>query len=119
MHTWTTNPERVGDALREALQVSLATQMSWREPYDSFNGWRGAIEDSRALVLQMTYVELDEARGFSIAELPLPVVVVNVKDAPAGRVFTLLHEFAHLALRPSATGYRQRFFPGGRSCRRR
>jgi Zn-dependent peptidase ImmA (M78 family)/DNA-binding XRE family transcriptional regulator len=93
------DPERVGEALRRVLNVSPSDQRSWRDPYDSFNGWRAAIEDAGALVLQMTDVELEEARGFSLADIPLPVVVANIKDAPVGRVFTLLHEFAHLALR--------------------
>ena len=30
---------------------------------------------------------------------PLTVVVVNIKDAPRGRIFTLLHELAHIMLK--------------------
>ncbi|MGZ9034940.1 MAG: ImmA/IrrE family metallo-endopeptidase [Rhodospirillales bacterium] len=53
------------------------------------------------LVFQATRVEMDEVRGFSIAEPVLPVIVVNRKDAPSGRTFSLLHEFTHLLLRRS------------------
>ncbi len=40
-------------------------------------------------------------RGFAIYEKRLPVIVANAKDSPRGRVFTLLHEFAHVLLRQS------------------
>ena len=42
------------------------------------------------------------ARGFCIAEKPLPVIVLNPKDSPYGRIFTLMHELAHIALGRSA-----------------
>jgi Zn-dependent peptidase ImmA (M78 family) len=44
-------------------------------------------------------IELVEMRGFSISEFPLPVVVVNSRDAAAGRIFSMLHELTHIALR--------------------
>src|SRR5579872_7403060 len=40
-------------------------------------------------------------RGFAIYEKRLPVIVANAKDSPRGRVFTLLHELAHILLRQS------------------
>jgi Zn-dependent peptidase ImmA (M78 family) len=46
----------------------------------------------------MSGVGVSEARGFSIAHFPLPLIALNAKDAPNGRLFTLMHELAHLAL---------------------
>ena len=43
-------------------------------------------------------VELGTVRGFCIAQRPFPVIVVNPKDSPYGRVFTLIHELVHIAL---------------------
>ena len=40
----------------------------------------------------------EEARGFSIAEQPYPVIVVNGKDHHSARCFTLIHEFTHILL---------------------
>ena len=40
-------------------------------------------------------------RGTAIAERELPVILVNGQDRTGGRIFTLLHEFTHLALRQS------------------
>jgi Zn-dependent peptidase ImmA (M78 family) len=46
----------------------------------------------------MTTVGVEEARGFSIGAKPLPVAVANIKDSQRARIFTLLHEVAHILL---------------------
>jgi Zn-dependent peptidase ImmA (M78 family) len=48
--------------------------------------------------MQTARVPVQEMRGFSIAEWPYPVIALNGGDAPRGRLFTLLHELAHLAV---------------------
>jgi Zn-dependent peptidase ImmA (M78 family) len=95
------NPNAVAARFRRTLGISLDQQYGWRELYDGFNAWRDAIEEVGALVLQMTDVKVVEARGFSLAERPLPAVVANIKDSPRARSFTLLHELTHVALRES------------------
>src|SRR3989304_945255 len=97
--TMDTTPAELAERLRELLKVSLVEQVSWESGYDSFNRWRDAIESAGVLVLQMTSVNPRESRGFSISETPLPVVVLNTKDSPQARCFTLMHELAHIALR--------------------
>jgi Zn-dependent peptidase ImmA (M78 family)/DNA-binding XRE family transcriptional regulator len=95
------DPNAVAARFRRTLGVELDQQLGWRERYDGFNAWRDAIEEVGALVLQMTDVPVVEARGFSLAERPLPAVVANIKDSPRARSFTLLHELVHVALRES------------------
>jgi len=63
-----------------------------------FNAWRIAAEDAGLLVFQADRIDLDEMRGFSISDRPLPAVVLNMQDAPQARSFTLLHEVAHVLL---------------------
>lgn len=41
-------------------------------------------------------------RGFSIADDLAPVIALNGSDWPRGKVFTLLHELAHVGLRSGA-----------------
>jgi Zn-dependent peptidase ImmA (M78 family) len=74
-------------------------QKTWTSSYAPFNAWRAAIEAQGVLVFQIRDVDVEETRGFSIAQSPLPVVAANIKDAPSARAFTLLHEYTHLLLR--------------------
>lgn len=93
------DPEAVGLRLREFLGTTRDQQGDWKNNYEALNGWRAALERHGVLVFQGSDVDLAEMRGFSISETPLPVVVVNLKDVPLARVFSMLHEAAHLMLR--------------------
>ena len=93
------SPEDVATRLRDLLGVGRAESASWRNAYDAFNRWRGALEEANVLVFQAEDVEVSEMRGFSLSERLFPVVVVNIKDAIVGRIFTMLHEATHLMLR--------------------
>jgi len=92
------DPEIAGAHIREALRLPLETQLAWKDDREAFNAWRSALEASGVLVFQAIRVEVREMRGFSISETPLPAIVVNRKDAPRGRIFTLLHEYTHVLL---------------------
>jgi len=92
------DPETVAARARKLLGVTHEMQTQLRTGYDALNLWRAALEEQGILVFQARDVGVAEMRGFSIAEEPLPVVVANIKDAPRGRVFTMLHEFVHLML---------------------
>jgi Zn-dependent peptidase ImmA (M78 family) len=90
--------ESVAARFRDVLAVTVEKQSQWRLEYEAFKNWRILLENAGILTLQATGIELREARGFSVALKPLPVVVVNMKDAPRGRIFTLLHEAVHIML---------------------
>jgi Zn-dependent peptidase ImmA (M78 family)/transcriptional regulator with XRE-family HTH domain len=93
------DPERVAARLREYLGVARDEPAGWRSAYDALNCWRSALEDQAVLVFQADDVPVSEMRGFSISETLFPAVVVNMKDAPSARVFSMLHETTHLMLR--------------------
>jgi Zn-dependent peptidase ImmA (M78 family) len=95
------DPEEVAELLRKALAVSIHDQLSWRSDKRALETWIGAVERLGALVFQTGDVPRDEMRGFSISEEVLPVIVLSGKDHPHGRIFTLMHELAHLILRSS------------------
>lgn len=90
--------DRLAREARQLLGVGLQEQCAWRTRYEALNGWIAALERVGVLVSQTGAVSLDEMRGFSISAEPFPVIVVNAKDSPRGRVFTLIHEFAHLLI---------------------
>src|SRR5262249_45049676 len=91
--------EVAAERVRAFLGVSLEQQTTWRADYEALKQWRILIENTGILTFQASGVEISEARGFSISERPLPVAVANSKDSPRGRIFTFLHEVAHLLLR--------------------
>jgi len=88
----------LAEAARELLGVSLKEQRQWRDKYRALREWTTALERIGVLVFQTSGVDLTEMRGFSITEAPLAVIVANGKDSPRGRVFTLMHELAHVLL---------------------
>jgi Zn-dependent peptidase ImmA (M78 family)/transcriptional regulator with XRE-family HTH domain len=93
-----TNPEAFGEAARKLLGVGLATQLDWTDPGRALVGWTAALEQQDIMVLQAQRIDTKEMRGFSVSAAMLPVVVLNGSDSPRGRIFTLLHEYAHLLL---------------------
>lgn len=92
------DPERVGETIRRALAITDANQLNWRGPYEALREWRLAVEYLGVLVANMSGIDVKDARGFSIAHFPLPLIALNTKDTPNGRLFTLMHELVHLAL---------------------
>lgn len=96
------DPETVGAELRRLLNVSLQEQRGWRDPRQSYNGWRAAAERAGILVFQAAGIAPAEMLGFSLSRRPLPVIGVNRKLRPNGRTFTLLHECVHVFLEQSS-----------------
>lgn len=92
------DPEIAGRQVRQALSVSLDEQSSWGDPRIAFNAWRSRVEHVGVLVLQTSDVSLEELRAYSLYAQPLPVIVLNRKDVPAARSFSLIHELVHLTL---------------------
>jgi len=84
------------------LGLSMEDRRLWRSEYDALNGWKDAIERQGVLVMHLNRVDVAEVRGIAIAEPSFPLIAVNGKDSPNGRIFTLVHEFIHLML--GATG---------------
>uniref|UniRef100_A0A832H1D5 ImmA/IrrE family metallo-endopeptidase n=1 Tax=Oscillatoriales cyanobacterium SpSt-402 TaxID=2282168 RepID=A0A832H1D5_9CYAN len=99
----TANPQSLGELIRSKLEIEFAKQSTWRNPDKAFARWKARIEELGILVFQTSSRNLavKEARGFSISEATLPVIVVNRKDAPQAKIFTMLHELTHIMLRNS------------------
>ena len=92
-------PENKASEIRELLGISYETQVNLRYYYEAFNHWKKVLEDSGILIFQAPNIDLNEMRAFSISDSPLPVIVLNVKDSPSARIFSLLHEFIHILLK--------------------
>lgn len=99
------NPVDVAENIRQTLKLEDLNPrgLGWEE-YQ-----RKIVEGAEAagiLVMRSGIVEnnthrplnVSEFRGFAISDSLAPVVFVNLRDAPSARLFTLLHELAHLWL---------------------
>lgn len=99
------DPVEVAINIRQTLKLENLNPrgLSWEE-YQ-----RNIVDGAEAagiLVMRSGIVEnnthrplsVSEFRGFAISDSHAPVVFVNLRDAPPARLFTLLHELAHLWL---------------------
>jgi Zn-dependent peptidase ImmA (M78 family)/transcriptional regulator with XRE-family HTH domain len=68
--------------------------------YEHLNTWVAALEAAGVLVMATARggVSTSEMRALSLYFELLPVIVVNGADVPRGRLFSLMHEYAHLLL---------------------
>ena len=102
--------ETLGAQLRAALGITMEAQRAWRgDYYKALRAWSDAAERAGALVFQYSNVDTAYGLGFSLPSRPLPVVALNGGDPwPQRKIFTLLHELAHIALgRPAVCSPRE------------
>lgn len=90
--------------IREKLDVSLDVQKSWIRKNDSseknlLNNWKEIIADKMGvLIFETQGVILDEMRALCIFHDEIPIILLNGKDSPNGKIFSLFHELTHLLL---------------------
>jgi Zn-dependent peptidase ImmA (M78 family) len=92
--------QSIPEIVRNVLGVDRNAQRNWpQDPYAPLRRWRDAVEALGVLVMQEGPVQVNEMRGFaSIEPESLPAILLNSKDDPPARAFTLLHELGHLVL---------------------
>jgi Zn-dependent peptidase ImmA (M78 family) len=81
--------------------MSMITQKSWRSSSEALTQWKNSIEEKDIYVVQFPFVDVDECRGFALSEGLFPVIGINSKDSYNARIFTLIHELAHVLFRDS------------------
>ena len=105
--TWRLEPlpaedEQIATAARSILlsQSPLRLPKGTGSKYEHLNTWIAALEEAGVLVMATSggRVAPAEMRAFSLYYDVLPVIMVNGSDAARGRLFSLLHEYAHLLL---------------------
>ncbi len=84
--------------IRKMLDLDINEQKKWNESRIAFNTIRYLIERVGVLVFEIDKVDIQEMRGFAIAEKIMPVIAINRKDSFNGRIFSMLHEFVHILL---------------------
>jgi len=81
-------------------------------PEVAFDDLRSAIESSGVFVF-LSSLNVDEVRGLSKWEKGgPPAILVNLADSTAARLFTLMHEYAHLVTsHPQTASLARRWCP--------
>lgn len=90
------NPVALAERLQEWSGWTVAHQTSARDPYEAIRTFREFLEDRGLLVLQLRLGK-DGCRGFSLADDIAPVIAASRRYIPQARLFTFVHELAHLA----------------------
>jgi len=105
-HAWRlTVPDddtRIAQLARDLLEqeAPLSYPRPVADEYAHLGYWTAALESAGVMVLHTTggRVSTDEMRAFSLYFDDIPVIVLNGADFPRGRLFSLIHEYAHLVL---------------------
>ena len=97
------NPRQASIKIKQFLDIDRAQLQQANTPHAALKFWKQTVETKGILVCQTSVnthlsVKLETVRGFCIAQRPVPVIVINPKDSPYGRIFTLMHELVHIAL---------------------
>jgi len=81
---------------REFLNWPVSVQLATKSPSRAARLLREHLERSGILVLQFS-MRSDGCRGFALHDPIAPVIAVNSAYTTPARIFSYLHEFAHLA----------------------
>jgi len=95
--TFQDNPELIAERERNRIGISVEDQWKLKDSYEALREWRRSLEKVNVLIFQ-TKFPLEEARGFSLGDRRIPVIVLNVSDSVNPRIFTIFHEYAHIML---------------------
>ena len=89
--------EAVALKFRDNFQLTEEKQRKFKSPYELFNYLRDILEDQNIYLFQFS-MPVEDARGFVFVDETPNVIVVNSKDNIEARIFSLMHEFAHILL---------------------
>jgi len=96
------NIPREARRLRDTLGITVDDQASCETDYAALKLWRSRCEAAGIYVFQVSRIALEDMRGCALPDPYAPVAILNPRDAPTGRIFTLMHEVAHILLGKAA-----------------
>ncbi len=100
------DPIEVAQTMRHTLALSIAERQQLPTWTDALGQLVAKAEDAGVLVMASSIVgsnshrklDVEEFRGFALADDLAPLVFINAADSKAAQMFTLAHELAHLWL---------------------
>lgn len=94
------SPEQIALKFKEQFSLTEEKQRKFKTAYELFNYLRDILENLNILSFQFS-MPIEDARGFALVDEYPNVIVVNSRDNIEARLFSLMHEFAHILLRES------------------
>jgi Zn-dependent peptidase ImmA (M78 family)/transcriptional regulator with XRE-family HTH domain len=98
------HPDVLAERVRARLGLSINQQLAWKTDSEAVAAWRKTLEAAGVLVFRAGDLPWDDARGFSIWGPVYPAVAFNSQEDTAPRIFTMMHEVMHIALRAGGIG---------------
>ena len=95
-------PSIAAAGLRSWLGVKSSDRNSWKSDVEAYRAWKRRVERRGILVMELR-LGPDGIRGFSVDDEQAPLIAVNTAYTVPARLFTLLHEAAHLMLKNSSS----------------
>jgi Zn-dependent peptidase ImmA (M78 family) len=93
------NPTTLGQEIRTTLAIDSIPKTVLLQPDQFLRELVRRVEELNVTVIQVQRVDVTEMRGFSLGDGSCPIVALNGADWPRGKIYTLLHELAHVGLR--------------------
>lgn len=98
--------EEVAEAMRQALSLSIAERQRLSTWTEALRQLIAKAEEAGVLVMASSIVgsnshrklDVNEFRGFALADEFAPLVFLNGSDSKSAQMFTLAHELAHIWL---------------------
>ncbi len=90
---------KAADRIRRDLGFLASVRRSWRRPSDPLRTWERLVEQRGVYLVQdslLGKLAAEEVRGFAVSDRYAPFIFVNPSDALNARVFSVLHELAHV-----------------------
>ncbi|HRI05723.1 MAG TPA: XRE family transcriptional regulator [Candidatus Dojkabacteria bacterium] len=93
--------EEISTILEEYLNLNYSLLHGQRDQFKVFKRWKEYVESQGISVMERGFPQ-NEARGFLLYDEIAPVIVLNTKDSIHSKIFSLIHELAHVVYRQSS-----------------
>ncbi|TGM34779.1 helix-turn-helix domain-containing protein [Leptospira biflexa] len=100
------SPINIARRIKTQLGLTIAKRRSFTNWTEALRSFVQLVEETGVLVMASSIVgsnthrplDVEEFRGFALADTFAPLIFINTSDSKAAQMFTLFHELAHLYL---------------------
>lgn len=87
---------------RTNFEITINQHKEWKDLWEALNALKKFIESKNIMIFQFSFEERN-IRGFVLKDMKPYVIVLNStsKEHVSARIFTLMHEYAHILLQES------------------